>query len=960
MTFQTPLRVLLAALAYFASARIGYALAIPQGIAVIWPPSGIMLALLVMSDRDEWPTLLAGGIAGSMISDWLSGYSLGASSLAAAANTTESLAAALVLTWRLDRRLILTTLKGLARLLLACAVISNGLTAMLGATMLYFRFHGDFGHAWFVWWVGDGLGMIIVAPVVLAWLTALERFQKVEPRVLLEAIALFLCLATAAEATLSGHDSAVLDPGPYIVFPMLFWTAVRFGPLGAATGALVVATITLWNSGLGAGPLISSSGSGSGTALQIYVYLSVASVSALVTAAVLEERKKAEVRLVDTEQRYQHLFDSSPDPTWVIDVSSGVVLAVNEAAIRNYGYSREEFLALTVFDLRPADEPHSSSNAEWDPGTQVRGESSRHRCKDGSKVDVEISSHAITWDGRPARLVHAHDVTRRRRSDEALRETQERLRQVITSSGAVIYELRVHNGEITLEWISDNLPRILGYSVEEAKSPLWWSSNVHPEDRKRLNGRPGLASYLDGTSEYRFRDLEGRFRWLREEQRVTRDEQGELVSVVGAWLDITESRQLEQQMHQSQKMEAVGQLAGGIAHDFNNILTVILAESEEVLAHEGVTDPRSRASLEEVRSSAERAAALTRQLLTFSRRQIISPTSINLNEIVVGMEKMLRRLIGEQIHMTFFPALQLHRTVADKGQIEQVFLNLAVNARDAMSSGGVLTIETSNVHLDHHYLATHPGVLPGDYVMLAVSDTGTGMGEDVKAHLFEPFFTTKTPGKGTGLGLATCYAIARQFGGHIGVQSEPGQGTTMQVYFPAVESTVEETRPTPRARLRENRRETILLTEDESQVRRVTSRMLRRAGYVVHEMSSAEEALEFIEQRDEPFDLLLTDVVLPGIGGSELADRISLLRPGSRVLFTSGYADDNVLMNRLQARGAILLQKPFTAETLCEKVVQALRQGDGPEPTPASSVGERRTVPARSRADRPRTARSPD
>jgi two-component system, cell cycle sensor histidine kinase and response regulator CckA len=357
---------------------------------------------------------------------------------------------------------------------------------------------------------------------------------------------------------------------------------------------------------------------------------------------------------------------------------------------------------------------------------------------------------------------------------------------VIGSSGAVLYELRFERGDTVLEWMSENVTKILGYPLSEAYAPTWWTDAVHPTDRARLGTRSDPETYTDGSNEYRFRHKDGRYRWIREEQRVVTNRRTNTRTVVGAWIDLTEQRQLETQLRQSQKMEAVGRLAGGVAHDFNNLLTVILAESQFLLADSMSMTPSEQAeSIDQIQKAADRAALLTRQLLTFSRQQLIEPIALDLNVVVADIDKMLRRLIGEDVDLRIVLSSVPTITLADRGQIEQVIVNLAVNARDAMPAGGKLTLETGAIDLDETYTEGRTDVTPGQYVMLAVSDTGGGMSDAVKAHIFEPFFTTKESGKGTGLGLATCYAIARQFGGHIGVYTEPGIGTTMKVYLVA-------------------------------------------------------------------------------------------------------------------------------------------------------------------------------
>jgi signal transduction histidine kinase len=392
--------------------------------------------------------------------------------------------------------------------------------------------------------------------------------------------------------------------------------------------------------------------------------------------------------------------------------------------------------------------------------------------------------------------------------------------------------------------------------------------------------------------------------------------------------DCTRRKQLEEELRQAQKMEAVGMLAGGIAHDFNNLLTIINGYSQMLLGTLPEND-ENRSSVEQIMKAGERAAELTRQLLTFSRRQVVRPKVLDLNVVAAGAAVMLRRLIGEHIELRIVAGPDLGKVHADPGQLEQVIMNLAVNSRDAMPNGGSLILETQNMHLEETYVGTHTTLKPGRYVMLAVTDTGTGMDAQTRSHLFEPFFTTKVQGRGTGLGLSTVYGIVKQSGGDIVVYSEPAQGTCVKIYFPAVNEEATEDVAESQPERASSGSETILLVEDEEAVRKLVRRTLEKQGYRLLVAASGDEALDIVEHHKGLIQLLITDVIMPQMGGRELAERLKSLRPDIQILFISGYTESTVVRTGNLAKEEGFLQKPFTPITLTRRVRELLDTADG-------------------------------
>ncbi|HWQ15082.1 MAG TPA: PAS domain S-box protein, partial [Roseiflexaceae bacterium] len=504
------------------------------------------------------------------------------------------------------------------------------------------------------------------------------------------------------------------------------------------------------------------------------------------------------------------------------------------------------------------------------------------------------------------------------RSEAALRESEERYRLITDHASDLI---AVFDADGRFVYASPAHRRLLGHEPADLLG-VRGLDLVHPDDLEAIaRATEELRARGEARSTFRYAHADGSWRWL-EASAVQRSREG-APYVVSVARDVTERRRLEAQLLHAQRMESIGRLAGGVAHDFNNLLTAITGYSELALADLPPHHPVA-AELAEIQRAAERATRLTRQLLAFGRRQIMEPRTLNLNDLILETDRLLRRLIGEHIELATLPAPDLWLVRADPGQIEQVLINLAVNARDAMPAGGKLTVETQNVVLDDAYARRHAGVVPGPYVMLAVSDTGAGMPPEVLAHAFEPFFTTKEAGRGTGLGLATCYGIVKQHSGNIWVYSEAGRGATFKIYLPRADTAAAELALAAEPALAPGGSETVLLVEDEPAVRELAARVLRAHGYTVLEAAHGDEALRVAAAYDGHIHLLLTDIVMPQLGGTALAAQLLGSYPHMRVLYMSGYTDRAMWRSGELEAGAALLQKPFTPTALARKVRDVL------------------------------------
>jgi len=629
----------------------------------------------------------------------------------------------------------------------------------------------------------------------------------------------------------------------------------------------------------------------------------------------MTKRQKEEEALWTSTETLKALIQAAPLAIVAFD-ASGIIQLWTPAAERMFGWTADEVIG--KFHPIVPEEKREEFRAIREAALQGKtftGMELRRCRKDGSSIDISVSTSSLCdADGRITGIMSIiNDITDRKKSEEALL----RLATAVEQSAEIIMITGVKGG---IQYVNPAFERITGYHRDEV---------IGKNPRILKSGRQGPSFYKELWETLKRGDVwSGVFQNLRkdgtlyEEEAVispVRDGSGEVINYVAVKHDVTKERRVEEQLRQAQKMEAVGRLAGGIAHDFNNLLTAIAGYSDLLLLNLPEGEAAHREVLE-IRKASDRAAALTRQLLAFSRQQVLQPKVLDLNQVVTNMEKMLHRLIGEDVELITTLASDLGHVKADPGQIEQVIVNLAVNSRDAMPNGGKLILETMNVELDEHYAARHEPAKPGSYVMLAVTDSGCGMDEATKARLFEPFFTTKEVGKGTGLGLATVYGIVKQSGGYIWAYSEVGHGTTFKVYLPREDMVAEPVEKEDTPLYSSEGEETVLVVEDEPMVRDLVRAILSRQGYEVLEAGRGAEALEVSERHQGPIHLLITDVVMPGMTGPELARRLTAHRPATKVLFMSGYTDDAILHHGVLEPGTEFLEKPFTAGALGGKV----------------------------------------
>jgi PAS domain S-box-containing protein len=814
---------LLLAGVYALAGKLGLALAFVNASATaVWPPTGIALAAILVLGPRVWPGILLGAF---FVNETTSG-SLWMSLAIAAGNTCEAVIAGHLVNRFVGWRSLLHRGRGLVVFVMVAALASTAISTTVGVTSLSwagFAAWSEYGRIWLTWWLGDAVGAIVVAPVLLLWATQgrpnWSRAQMVELSLVV------VVLVGVGWAVFVATDY----PIGFLTLPVVIWAGFRFGQREAATVTCVLSVLATWATVHGHGSFAATQ-SPNAALLALQLYMAVTSVVGLAVGGAVAGRQQAEAAI-----RRSHA-----------DLESAV-----DARTRELQTAVEQLR--TIIDAEPA-------------------------C-----VKL-VSSEGLLLDMNPAGL----------------------------------------------EMIgADNLSQVAGRPIIDL---------VHPADRSLYIERHLAASNGSPTRwEFRIIGLDGGERWVDSHMvpfETSANEDKTLPAVLGVTSDVTERKRLEDQLRQSQKMDALGRLAGGITHDFNNFLTALIGYTELALKQIGDDEtiyPDLKNDLSEVLKVGRRAAALTRQLLIFSRSPMLEPPqAVSFDAVIAPLNGMLKQLLGDTVRLQSSLRSGDTRVRIDPRHLEQVVVNLATNARDAMRQGGELTIETSVVHLDDAYAAGKPAhPLTGSYVQLAVSDTGVGMDENTKAHLFEPFFTTKAAGEGTGLGLAMVYGIVKQSGGYIWVYSEPGRGTTFKLYFPLVPE-LPAVHVEPRAPEPADEYQTILVVDDDEHVRAVARDVLRENGFRVLEARTGEEANQLAMEFTGAIHLLVTDVIMPGMTGGDLVVRLRRSRPALCTLFMSGYGPRAIAHHGLLDANAILLEKPFTSDQLLFLVRSMLESAGQP------------------------------
>ncbi len=916
---STPVGALLLAALYVVSGVLGYRSSFMRGeVALVWPPAGIALAAILLFGYRMW-----WGVAlGAWMFTLMNGTPFGFFTVATAVGNTVG---AIVCAYLLERFVrfqnSMERLNHAAGFVLFACLLGTTVNAIFNVVGLGYsgRLPWDqlFSNA-MIWWVPNAMGALVVTPIILAWSSPISL--RLSSRWPLEAACCAIGLVVGTQMSFNSWFVYGVENYPlaFLPYPFLVWAALRFGQRGGTTGTLVVASLSIYQLLQHRGPFWL--GNDKNSLMLIGCYIGVVAVGNLLLASAAVEREVAVRDTIESEKRYRGVVEDQTDLICRFR-TDGTLIFVNQAYCRFQGKTREQLLGSNFFpSLSEQDREiplhHFAQLTQAEP---MQAFDSKLLLGNGKLFWQQCTVRALFDEcGRIAEFQAVmQDITRRKESEEALRLGEERFRAILDSmvDGVIVLD---KNGAVTL--FNPAAERIFlrqaAHTLHKSVQNLFAS-----EDWPKYSDY--LASHLgqNPPKVIEVNALRADGSPLPIDLAVSEINQGGVMMLIVIVRDIAERKRLEDQYRQSQKMEAVGRLAGGIAHDFNNLMQAILGYSSLLERRLAPNDP-NLVTVEHIQKSLAHANSLTRQLLAFSRKQVLKPKLLSLNNVVKEMTLLLPRVLGETIQLKLKLAEPPPCIRADPGQLEQLILNLAINARDAMPQGGILSMETSHVTFAEPRTFSSGYLPPGPYALLSISDTGSGMTPEVQAHLFEPFFTTKESGKGTGLGLSNVYGVVKQSGGEITVTTAVGRGTTFHVYLPCVQGRPgeEEAPHPPPAAAGGSGHETVLLVEDEELVRMMLVEVLKAGGYTVLDARHGADALALAEQYVAPIDLLVTDVTMPGFSGVELARRLGEARSAMRALFISGYTDQEAAQWGKLSQPVQFLQKPFHPDAFLAKV----------------------------------------